>query len=142
MSWCPSSNLRCGVGIARIDALLDAGIEVGLGVDGSASNDANNLIGETRQAFLLGRSCVDLTTMSPRAALRLATRGGAACLGREDLGKLEPGKRADIALFDTTGLEFAGADADPVAALVFCNAGWVHEPFRRGVEGLSPGDAS
>lgn len=132
VAWCPTSNLRCGVGIAPIEAFLDHGIRVGLGVDGSASNDTNNMLGEARQAMLVGRTRADLGTMSARTVLRLATRGGAACLGRTDLGSLEPGKRADVALFNVEGLEFAGADADLVAALVYCAPGRVRDLFVEG----------
>jgi 8-oxoguanine deaminase len=121
VAHCPSSNLRLGSGIAPVRKLLDAGAPVGLGVDGSASNDSGHLLAEVRQAMLVARAAMDPAALSAREALRLATRGGAACLGRDDeIGSLEPGKRADVALFDVTGLAFAGADADLVAALAFC----------------------
>jgi cytosine/adenosine deaminase-related metal-dependent hydrolase len=119
-AWCPSSNLRLASGIAPARALLDAGAPVGLGVDGSASNDGGDLLGEARQGMLVARAGGDPRAMSAREALRAATRGGAACLGREEeLGSLEAGKRADVALFDVTGLGHVGAEVDPVAALVF-----------------------
>jgi cytosine/adenosine deaminase-related metal-dependent hydrolase len=120
VAWCPTSNLRLGSGIAPARALLDESASVGLGVDGSASNDSGNLLAEARQGMLVSRAGGDPGTMTAREALRVATRGGAACLGWDDLGSLEPGKRADVALFGVDGLEFAGAEADPVAALLLC----------------------
>ena len=123
-AWCPSSNLRLGSGIAPAGALLEAGAPVGLGVDGSASNESGDMLAEVRMALLAARGPVgrpdgDPGAMSAREALRVATRGGAACLGRADeLGSLEPGKRGDVALFSVEGLRFAGAEADPVAAVV------------------------
>jgi cytosine/adenosine deaminase-related metal-dependent hydrolase len=120
VAWCPSSNLRLGAGVAPARAVLDAGGTVGLGVDGSASNDAGNLAAEVRQALLVTRGVHGATSISAREALRIATRGGAACLGRDDIGSIEAGKRADLALFPVDGLATAGADADPVASLVLC----------------------
>jgi len=133
VAWCPTSNLRLASGIAPARSLLDEGAAVGLGVDGSASNDAGNLLAEARQAMLVSRAAGDPGAMGAREALRLATRGGAACLGRDDIGSIEGGKRADIALFDVDGLGFAGADADPVAALALCAPPRVRDLF---VEGL------
>lgn len=124
-AWCPTSNLRLGSGIAPARALLDAGARVGLGVDGSASNDSGDLLAEARQAMLVSRVRDGAAALSAREALQVATRGGAACLGREDVGSLEVGKRADIALFPVDGLAFAGADVDPVAGLVFARPGRV-----------------
>jgi cytosine/adenosine deaminase-related metal-dependent hydrolase len=98
--------------------LLDEHATVGLGVDGSASNDAGNMIGEVRQAMLVARAGGSPGALSARDALRLATRGSAMCLGRDDIGSLEPGKRADVALVPVDGLAFAGAESDPVAAVV------------------------
>jgi cytosine/adenosine deaminase-related metal-dependent hydrolase len=121
VAWCPSSNLRLGSGIASARALLDESAPVGLGVDGSASNDAGNLLAEVRQGMLVSRAGGNPKAMSARQALRIATRGGAACLGRDDLGSLEPGKRADVALFGVDTLHFAGAEADLVAALAHCS---------------------
>lgn len=120
VAWCPSSNLRLASGIAPARALLDESATLGLGVDGSASNDAGNLMAEVRQAMLVSRAGGNPKAMSAREALRVATRGGAACLGRDDLGSLEAEKRADVALFAVDRLEFAGAEADLVAALAHC----------------------
>lgn len=122
MAHCPSSNMILGSGIARVPEILEAGMAVGLGVDGSASNDASNMIREARQAMLLARVKHGAEAMSARTALGLATLGGARVLHREqELGSLERGKCADLAMFDLSALEFAGA-ADPVAALVHCAA--------------------
>ena len=118
IAHCPTSNLRLGSGVAPVRELLDGGVAVGLGVDGSASNDGGHLLGEVRQALLVARGRGGPGAMGVREVLRLGTRGGAACLGREDLGSLEAGKRADVALFDVTGLASAGTEADPVAGLV------------------------
>jgi cytosine/adenosine deaminase-related metal-dependent hydrolase len=118
VAWCPSSNLRLGSGMAPGRALLDEGAPTGLGVDGSASNDAGHLLAEARQAMLVSRAAGVERGLTAREALRVATRGGAEVLGRDDVGSLEAGMRADIALFPVDGLETAGADADPVAALV------------------------
>ncbi|MBI3647575.1 MAG: 8-oxoguanine deaminase [Actinobacteria bacterium] len=120
VAWCPSSNMRLGSGIAPARALLDAGAAVGLGVDGSASNDAGDMLAEARQGLFSARAVGGAGAMTVREALRVATRGGAACLGRDDIGSLEPGKRADIALVGLDGLSFAGAEADPVAAVLLC----------------------
>jgi len=122
MAHCPSSNMILGSGIAPVPEVLREGMAVGLGVDGSASNDASNMIREARQAMLLARVKQGAEAMSARTALELATRGGARVLHREgEIGSLEEGKCADLVLFDLSALEFAGA-ADPVAALVHCGA--------------------
>jgi cytosine/adenosine deaminase-related metal-dependent hydrolase len=118
VAHCPTSNLRLGSGIAPVRSLLDEGAVVGLGVDGSASNDGGNLLAEVRQAMLVARAEGDPAALTARDAVRLATRGGAGCLGRDDIGSLEPGGRGDVALFGVDGLGFAGAEADPVAAVV------------------------
>nr|MCU0904541.1 8-oxoguanine deaminase [Tabrizicola sp.] len=119
ISHCPCSNCRLGSGIAPVRAMRDAGVKVGLGVDGSASNDAGNLMAEARMAMLLQRVARGADAMSAREALEIATLGGAQVLGRDDLGSIEPGKRADLAIWDLGGVEAAGA-WDPVAALVLC----------------------
>jgi len=114
---CPCSNCRLGSGIAPVRPMLDAGMRVGLGVDGSASNDEGNLVAEARMAMLLQRVDRGADAMSARAALRLATRGGAQVLGRDDIGRIAPGLRADLALWDVSGLEGAGS-WDPAALLL------------------------
>jgi cytosine/adenosine deaminase-related metal-dependent hydrolase len=118
VAHCPSSNLRLGAGIAPVRDLLDAGVRVGLGVDGSASNERGDLFLEVKQALLVARGRGGPDALTAREALRLGTRGGAAVLGRDDLGSVEPGKCADLAVWRTDGLELGGAE-DPVAALVF-----------------------
>ena len=120
VAHCPSSNCRLGSGIAPVRAMLDAGIAVGLGVDGSASNDSGSLLPEARQAMLLQRARHGADAMSTREALEIATLGGARILGRAgELGSIEAGKRADLAIWDLSELGAAGA-WDPVAALVLC----------------------
>jgi cytosine/adenosine deaminase-related metal-dependent hydrolase len=118
VAHCPTSNLRLGAGVAPVRELLDAGVRVGLGVDGSASNERSDLCFETKQALLVARGRGGPAAMTAREALRLATRGGASLLGRDDLGSLEPGKCADFAVWSRNRLELSGA-ADPVAGLVF-----------------------
>lgn len=117
---CPSSNMRLGSGIAPIRAMMNAQIRLGLGVDGSASNDSGHLLAEARQAMLLQRVHGDLTALSAREALYLATRGGARALGRDDIGYLAVGMAADFAAYRIDQIAFAGALHDPIAALVFC----------------------
>jgi cytosine/adenosine deaminase-related metal-dependent hydrolase len=118
VAHCPSSNLRLGAGVAPVRALLDAGVRVGLGVDGSASNERGDLFLEVKQALLVARGRGGPEALTAREALRLGTRGSAAVLKRDDLGSLEQGKSADLAAWRTDGLELGGAD-DPVAGLVF-----------------------
>ena len=132
VAWCPTSNMRLGSGFAPAREMIDAGVPVGLAVDGSASNDSGNLLAEARQAMLTTRGRKGPAAMTARDALRVATRGGAACLGRDDVGSIQAGKRADIALFTVDGLPHRGAEADPVAALVFCNPGPVQHLFVEG----------
>jgi 8-oxoguanine deaminase len=120
VAHCPSSNFRLGSGIAPVRALLEAHVPVGLGVDGSASNDTSNMLAEARQALLAHRIGADPSRwVTAEEALWMATRGGARCLGRDDIGSIEAGKCADIVLVDTRRLSYAGASADLVAALVF-----------------------
>jgi len=120
VAHCPSSNFRLGSGVAPVRAMLEAGVSVGLGVDGSASNDTSNLLAEARQALLAHRIGADPGRwITAEEALWMATRGGARCLGRDDIGSLEPGKCADLILVDTRRLSYAGASSDLLAALVF-----------------------
>ena len=129
---CPTSNMRLASGIAPIKNYLDAGVNVGLGVDGSASNDGSHLLEEARQAMLLARVREGITgfslsndpnrkLMTARQVLWLGTRGGAAVLGRRDIGSLEPGKCADFFAVNLNCLDFAGALHDPVSAIIFCS---------------------
>jgi 8-oxoguanine deaminase len=120
VAHCPSSNFRLGSGIAPVRDLLAAGAPVGLGVDGSASNDSSNMLAEVRQALLAHRLDPDPARwVTAEESFWMATRGGAACLGRDDVGSLEPGKAADLVLIDTRRLSYAGAGSDPLAALAF-----------------------
>ncbi|MCA8880154.1 MAG: 8-oxoguanine deaminase [Rhodobacteraceae bacterium] len=117
VAHCPCSNCRLGSGIAPVRAMRDAGVPVGLGVDGSASNDTSNLVAEARTAMLLQRVTRGADAMSAREALEIATRGGAEVLGRRDLGQIAPGFRADLAIWDVSGVETAGS-WDPAALLL------------------------
>ncbi|SFO00654.1 Cytosine/adenosine deaminase [Roseovarius lutimaris] len=130
VAHCPCSNCRLGSGIAPVRTMRDAGVKVGLGVDGSASNDAGNLVLETRQSMLLQRVSQGADAMSAREALEIATRGGAEVLGRSDCGQIAPGKRADIAIWDARGIESAGS-WDP-AALVLAGPTRVRDLFVEG----------
>ena len=127
VAHCPCSNMRLASGIAPVRRMRDAGVRVGLGVDGSASNDAGHLLAETRQAMLLQRVGSGTSAMGAREALEIATLGGAAVLGRDDIGALARGMSADFVAFDLRQPGYAGALHDPVAALVFCapsNVAW------------------
>ncbi|WP_299202470.1 8-oxoguanine deaminase [uncultured Tateyamaria sp.] len=117
VAHCPCSNCRLGSGIAPVRAMRDAGVPVGLGVDGSASNDAGNLVAEARQAMLLQRVAKGADAMSAQEALEIATRGGADILGRPECGRLQVGCRADVAIWDVSGIEAAGS-WDPAALLL------------------------
>lgn len=123
IAHCPSSNLRLGSGVPPVRRYLDAGVHVGLAVDGSASNDTSDMLGEARQAMLVHRVKSGVGSMPAREALRMATRGGAAVVGRDDIGMVAPGKAADLAIFDVNRLDYAGSAGDPVASLLFCGAG-------------------
>jgi cytosine/adenosine deaminase-related metal-dependent hydrolase len=118
VAHCPTSNLRLGAGVAPVRDMLDAGVRVGLGVDGSASNERGDLFLEVKQALLVARGRDGGAAMTAREAIRLGTRGGASVLRRDDIGSLEVGKCADFAVWRTDGLELGGAD-DPVAGIVF-----------------------
>ena len=120
VAHCPCSNMRLGSGIAPLGAMRAAGVSVGLGVDGSASNDGADMLGEARQAMLLQRVLGGAGALTARQAIEIATLGGARVLGRDDVGRIEPGMMADLAAWDLRGIEHAGALHDPVAALVFC----------------------
>ena len=120
IAHCPCSNMRLASGIAPVRQMLDAGVKVGLGVDGSASNDSGNMLNEARQIMLLQRVNSKASTMTAREALRVATIGGASVLNRDDTGMLAPGYAADITAFKRDNVDFSGSDWDPVASLVFC----------------------
>jgi len=123
MAHCPSSNMTLGSGAAPVTEMKDTGIRIGLAVDGSASNDTSNMIREVRQAMLLQRVKYGADALSAREALRMATIGGAEVLHREDeIGSIEVGKAADLIAFDLGDIAFAGAHADPLAAIVHCAA--------------------
>ena len=123
MAHCPSSNMTLGSGIAPVTKMKNTGIKIGLAVDGSASNDTSNMIREVRQAMLLQRVQYGANALSAREALRMATIGGAEVLHREDeIGSIEVGKAADLIAFDLNDVAFAGAHADPLAAIVHCAA--------------------
>jgi cytosine/adenosine deaminase-related metal-dependent hydrolase len=138
VAHCPSSNMRLGAGIAPVRELLDAGVRVGLGVDGSASNERGDLFLEVKQALLVARARGGPKAMTVRDALRLGTRGSAAVLGRDDIGQLAAGKRADFAVWRTDGLELGGA-ADPVAGLVFAGPHRVDRLYVGGKEVVRDG---
>jgi cytosine/adenosine deaminase-related metal-dependent hydrolase len=138
VAHCPTSNLRLGAGIAKVRELLDAGAPVGLGVDGSASNERSDLSFEVKQAVLVARARQGPVAMTTREALVMATRGGAAVLRRSDIGSLEPGTRADIAVWRTDGLELAGA-ADAVAGWVLAAPHRVDRLFVAGEEVVRDG---
>jgi cytosine/adenosine deaminase-related metal-dependent hydrolase len=123
VAHCPCSNMRLASGIAPIRAMLRNGVRVGLGVDGSASNDSGHLLNEARQAMLLQRvKDTDPSAMSARTTLELATIGGASVLGRDDIGVIAPGMAADFIAFRLDQLPFSGALHDPAAALIFCQS--------------------
>jgi len=120
LSHCPTSNLRLGSGIAPIREHLDAGVNVSIGVDGSASNDSSNLLAEVRTAMLLQREKYGVDAMTATEALEMATLGGARVMGRKDLGVLAPGMAADMIGIDIHQISLAGALHDPVSSIVFC----------------------
>jgi cytosine/adenosine deaminase-related metal-dependent hydrolase len=120
VAHCPTSNMLLCAGTCPVTEMAQAGVPVGLGCDGSASNDASDLWGEVRQAMLLAHLRSGPQSLSARDALALATRGGARCLGRDDVGSIEVGKRADLACYSLDGIATAGAALDPVEAVVRC----------------------
>jgi len=139
VAHCPTSNLRLGAGVAPVAELVAARAPVGLGVDGTASNERSDLFFEVKQALLVARGRGGPTAMTVRDALRLGTRGGADVLGRDDIGQLAPGKRADIAVWRTDGLELGGAETDPVAGLVLSAPHRVDRLYVRGEEVVRDG---
>ena len=140
VAHCPGSNMRLASGIAPIPAMREAGVPVGIAVDGSASNDSGHLLGETRQAMLLARVGHGPAAMSARQALELATLGGAKVLGRDDIGALAPGMSADVVAFQTGGLDLAGAAVhDAVASLIFCTPQNVRHSIINGKPVVSDG---
>jgi cytosine/adenosine deaminase-related metal-dependent hydrolase len=139
VAHCATSNLRLGAGVAPVRQLLDAGVRVGLGVDGSASNERSDLFAEVKQALLVARGRGGGAALTAREALCLGTRGGAAVLRRADIGSLEPGKRADLAIWRTDGLEFGGAD-DLVANLVLSGPHRVDRLLVGGVDVVRDGE--
>ena len=133
VAHCPCSNMRLASGIAPIREMLHHNVPVGLGVDGSASNDSSHMLQEARMAFLLARVREEnAAAMTARQALEVATRGGARVLGRDDIGYLAPNMAADFIAFDTHSLEFAGTQSDVVAALIFCQIMKVSYSFIHG----------
>jgi 8-oxoguanine deaminase len=140
VAHCPCSNLRLASGIAPIRKMLAQGVPVGIGVDGAASNDASNLLQETRTAFLLARvRDIDAAAMTAREALEIATRGGARVLGRDDIGYLAPGMSADFIAFDIDKPAFVGSHHDVVAALIFCQPSSVDYSFINGKKVVDKG---
>ena len=121
VAHCPSSNMRLASGIARVVELEEAGVPVGIGVDGSASNDSSNMILEARQALYLQRLKYGAEAVTPARALGWATRGSARALGRDDIGEIAPGKQADLAFYKLDELRFSGSH-DPLSALLLCAA--------------------
>jgi cytosine/adenosine deaminase-related metal-dependent hydrolase len=156
MTHCPSANMRCGQGIAKIRQMLDSGVKVGLGVDGSASNDTSNMFLEARLAQLLQRVAParylseapggrggfggSPKALAAREALTMATRGGAALLGRDDVGALAPGMSADFIAVNLNQLGLSGTQRDPLAALVMCGPFRVDYSFINGREVISGGE--
>jgi cytosine/adenosine deaminase-related metal-dependent hydrolase len=147
VAHCPSSNMRLASGIAPVAGYLAAGVPVGLGVDGSASNDGNHMLGEARQAMLVARLAASPqlrggVQMAARTALELATLGGAAVLGRDDIGSLEPGKCADFFTLDLGRIEYAGALHDPVAAALLCAPTTARDVFVHGRPVIRDGECT
>jgi len=138
VAHCPTSNMRLGAGIAPVRRLLDEGVRVGLGVDGSASNERGDLFMEVKQALLVARARGGPQSLTARDALRLGTRGGAAVLGRDDIGELSPGKRADVAVWRADLLELSGA-SDPVGGLVLSGPHRVDRLYVAGEEVVRDG---
>jgi cytosine/adenosine deaminase-related metal-dependent hydrolase len=133
VAHCPCSNMRLASGLAPVVQMRAAGVPVGLGADGAASNDSSNLLREARQAMLSARvRSLDATVMSARDALGLATQGGAQVLGRDDIGSLAPGMAADFIAVNVDTPRLAGAQHDPVAGLLFCDGDRVDYSYING----------
>jgi cytosine/adenosine deaminase-related metal-dependent hydrolase len=123
IAHCPTSNLRLGSGIAPVPKMLAAGVTIGLAVDGSASNDSSSLSREMQTALLVHRVGTAVDAMPASRVLEMAISGGARILGRPEIGRIEPGLAADLAVFRLDRIEYAGAMADPASAILFCGAG-------------------
>lgn len=134
IAHCPSSNMRLGSGICRVKEMLERGINVGIAVDGSASNDSSDMLGEVRNALLLQRVEKGAAALTARQAFAMASENGARMLAFDNVGRLEPEWAADIAIFDTSTLGYAGSDSDPVASLLFC--GFDHQAAYTIVNGV------
>ncbi|MEL6938492.1 MAG: 8-oxoguanine deaminase [Cyanobacteria bacterium J06598_1] len=140
VAHCPCSNMRLASGIMPLRKMLDRGVPVGMGVDGAASNDASNLLQESRTAFLLARvKDEDAAAITARETLEVATRGGARVLGRDDIGHLAPGMSADFVAFDIDKPAFVGSHHDVVAALIFCQPAGVDYSFINGQKVVDQG---
>ena len=139
VAHCPCSNCRLGSGIAPVRAMIEAGVALGLGVDGSASNDSGNLLHEARQAMLLQRAVGGAMAFDPRDALFLVTRGGAEMLGWHDCGSLTPGKRADLAIWDVSDIQTLGV-WDKVAGLILSPPGGARDVFVEGCAVVRDGE--
>lgn len=141
VAHCPSSNMRLGSGIARVREMMDHGVRVGLAVDGSASNDSNNLLLEARMALLLQRVKMGAAAFEVMDAFKLATRGSASVIGRDDIGTLAPGKAADVIAFRLDDLALSGgAVHDPIASLLLCTPGRVDFSFVHGTQVVADGE--
>jgi 8-oxoguanine deaminase len=143
VAHCPTSNMRLASGVAPVRGYVEAGVRTGIGVDGSASNDGSHLLGEARQAMLLGRLAAageDGPYLSARQVLRMATRGSASVLGRDDVGSLEAGKAADFTAVSLDRIGYAGALHDPVAALLFAAPVTVDHTYVHGRAVVSGGE--
>jgi cytosine/adenosine deaminase-related metal-dependent hydrolase len=133
VAHCPCSNMRLASGIAPVRKMRNAGVPVGLGTDGAASNDATNVLHEARQALLSARvQALDAAAMTAREALEIATLGGAQVLGRDDIGCIAPGMSADLIAINLDRPALAGAEHDPVAALILCQVDAVDYSFING----------
>lgn len=149
IAHCPSSNMRLASGIMPLREMMASGVKIGLGVDGSASNDSSHMLSEVRQAMLLARlregvegaslSSGGAHFLTARQALELATLGGAAVLGRDDIGSLQPGKCADFIAIDLNRIEYAGGLHDPLAAIIFCSPQKIDQSFVHGKQIIKNG---